>query len=164
MTDTASRQTPTPVDLENLVAEADVGGRKPRGFSARLIMGIAVAWSLFQLWYASPLPFLVGFGVFSDTEARAFHLSFALFLAFASYPAFKSSPRDRVPVVAPWLRVAEQVLQSGHVPDPITSRRTPSHTAGARRRRRGGRADVVLPDAGLRGPGAGDQGGGEGSG
>ena len=31
---------------------------------------------------------MFGFGIFSDTEARAFHLSFALFLAFASYPAF----------------------------------------------------------------------------
>ena len=62
-------------------------------------MIVAICWSLFQLWYASPLPFMFGFGIFSDTEARAFHLSFALFLAFASYPAFKSSPRDRVPLV-----------------------------------------------------------------
>ena len=62
-------------------------------------MPVAVAWSLFQLWYASPLPFMVGFGIFSDTEARAFHLTFALLLAFASYPAFSSSPRDRVPLL-----------------------------------------------------------------
>lgn len=87
------------VDLQQLVAEADVGGRKPSGLAAKAIMLVAVAWSLFQLWYASPLPFIVGFGVFSDTEARAFHLSFALFLAFASYPALTSSPRNRVPLV-----------------------------------------------------------------
>ena len=86
-------------DLEQLVAEADIGGRKPSGLPAKAIMLVAVAWSLFQLWYASPLPFLVGFGVFSDTEARAFHLSFALFLAFASFPAFRSSPRQYVPLV-----------------------------------------------------------------
>ena len=86
-------------DLEQLVAEADIGGRKPSGLAAKAIMAVAVAWSLFQLWYASPLPFMLGFGVFSDTEARAFHLSFALFLAFASYPAFKSSPRRYVPLV-----------------------------------------------------------------
>ena len=61
-------------------------------------MLVAVCWSLFQLWYASPLPFMFGFGIFSDTEARCFHLSFALFLAFTSYPAFKSSPRNRVPL------------------------------------------------------------------
>ena len=32
---------------------------------------------------------MLGFGIFSDTEARAFHLTFALFLAFACYPAFR---------------------------------------------------------------------------
>ena len=32
--------------------------------------GVAIAWSLFQLWYASPLPFVFGFGIFNDTEAR----------------------------------------------------------------------------------------------
>jgi TRAP transporter 4TM/12TM fusion protein len=90
---------PSKVELEELVAEADTGGRKPSGGAARAIMVVAICWSLFQLWYASPLPFVFGFGIFSDTEARAYHLSFALFLAFASYPAFKSSPRDRVPLV-----------------------------------------------------------------
>src|SRR5262245_26591649 len=90
---------PSNVDLQQLVAEADTGGRKPEGLAGKTIMLVALAWSLFQLWYASPLPFMLGFGVFSDTEARAFHLSFALFLAFAGYPAFKSSPRDRVPIV-----------------------------------------------------------------
>ncbi|MCZ4093913.1 TRAP transporter fused permease subunit [Ensifer psoraleae] len=49
----------------------------------------AVAWSLFQLWYASPLPFVFGFGVLNDTEARAIHLGFALFLTFLAYPALK---------------------------------------------------------------------------
>jgi TRAP transporter 4TM/12TM fusion protein len=87
-----------PVDLEQLVAEADTGGRKPLGLMARVITVVAISWSLFQLWYASPLPFMVGFGVFGDTEARAFHLSFALFLAFTCYPAFASSPRNRVPL------------------------------------------------------------------
>jgi len=99
MTEKTAAAGPIQVDLEQLVAEADTGGRKPVGIAAKAIMAVAVCWSLFQLWYASPLPFMVGFGVFSDTEARAFHLSFALFLAFASYPALKSSPRDRVPLM-----------------------------------------------------------------
>ena len=47
-------------DLEQLVAEADFGGRQPSGLPAKAIMLVAVAWSLFQLWYASPLPFLLG--------------------------------------------------------------------------------------------------------
>src|SRR5262245_49344214 len=88
-----------PVDLERLVAEADVGGRRPGGMAAKAIMLVAIAWSLFQLWYASPLPFMLGFGIFSDEQARVFHLSFALFLAFACYPALRSSPRDRIPLL-----------------------------------------------------------------
>jgi TRAP transporter 4TM/12TM fusion protein len=85
--------------LERLVAEVDTGGRKPAGIAAKLIGGVAIAWSLFQLWYASPLPFVFGVGILNDTEARAIHLGLALFLAFAAYPALASSSRQRVPVL-----------------------------------------------------------------
>jgi TRAP transporter 4TM/12TM fusion protein len=86
-------------ELEQLVAEADTGGRTPTGMAATLITSVAVAWSLFQIWYASPLPFMLGFGILNDTEARAIHLALGLFLAFAAYPAFRSSPRSHVPVL-----------------------------------------------------------------
>jgi TRAP transporter 4TM/12TM fusion protein len=88
---------PAAVDLEQLVAEADTGGRNPTGIAAQILLWVAVFWSLFQLWYASPLPFVFGFGILNDTEARAIHLGLALFLTFLAYPALKSSPRDRVP-------------------------------------------------------------------
>lgn len=39
---------------------------------------------------SSPLPFMLGFGVFNDTETRSFHLAFAMFLAFAAYPATRT--------------------------------------------------------------------------
>ena len=84
--------------LQEMVAEADTGGRAPIGPVAKLIAGTALAWSLFQLWYASPLPFVFNFGVFNDTQARSIHLAFAIFLAFTSYPAFKRSPRHYIPV------------------------------------------------------------------
>jgi TRAP transporter 4TM/12TM fusion protein len=87
------------VDLEQLVAEADTGGRKPTGLAAQIVLWVAIFWSLFQLWYASPLPFMIGLGVFNDTEARAIHLGLALFLAFTAYPAFKSSPRAHIPTI-----------------------------------------------------------------
>jgi len=87
------------VDLEQLVAEADTGGRKPTGPAAQIVLWVAIAWSLFQLWYASPLPFVFGFAVFNDTEARAIHLGIALFLAFTAYPAFRSSPRKHIPAI-----------------------------------------------------------------
>ncbi|TIY01663.1 MAG: TRAP transporter permease, partial [Mesorhizobium sp.] len=64
-----------------------------------MLLWVAVGWSLFQLWYASPLPFVFGFGILNDTEARAIHLGFALFLTFLAYPALRSSPRDRVPLL-----------------------------------------------------------------
>ena len=65
-----------PEALQQLVAETDTGGRKPGGFTARLIFGLALAWALFQFWYASPLPFVLGLGILNDTEARAIHLAF----------------------------------------------------------------------------------------
>ncbi|GHA93149.1 TRAP transporter permease [Modicisalibacter luteus] len=85
-------------ELEELVAASDTGSRKLGGVPNKILLGTAAAWSLFQLWIASPLPFIFGFGVFSATESRSIHLAFALFLAYMAYPAFKRSPRDRVPV------------------------------------------------------------------
>lgn len=95
----------TDEQLKQIVAEADTGGRKPTGLTAQLLLVVALAWSLFQLWIASPLPFSLGVFVFNDTESRAIHLGFAVFLAFAAYPAFKRSPRDRIPFVD-WLFAA----------------------------------------------------------
>ncbi|EHK59191.1 TRAP transporter permease [Allomesorhizobium alhagi] len=96
------KEQPAEVDLEQLeqlVAEADPGGRHAAGVAGQVLLWVAVAWSLFQLWYASPLAFVFGFGILNDTEARAIHLGFALFLTFTAYPAFRSSPRDRVPLL-----------------------------------------------------------------
>ena len=88
-----------PEALQQLVAEVDTGARKPTGVAAQVLFTVSLAWALFQLWYASPLPFTFGIGILNDTEARALHLGFALFLAFTAWPAFKGSPRDHVPLV-----------------------------------------------------------------
>jgi TRAP transporter 4TM/12TM fusion protein len=88
-----------PVDLQELVAKVDTGARKPGGFTGFVIFGTALAWALFQFWYASPLPFVFRFGVLNDTEARSVHLAFAMFLAFLAWPASSRSPRDRVPAL-----------------------------------------------------------------
>jgi len=90
-----------PEALQELIARADTGARKPAGITARLIFTVALAWALFQFWYASPLPFAFGLGILNDTEARSLHLAFALLLAFLAWPAFGSSPRSRVPI-ADW--------------------------------------------------------------
>src|SRR5438105_1878492 len=85
--------------LETMVAEADTGGRQPAGLSKTYIFVISLAWALFQLWYASPLPYKLHFGVISDGQARIVHLMFAFLLAFATFPALKSSPRNRIPAL-----------------------------------------------------------------
>ncbi len=79
------------------MAEADTGGRAAGGFVGKLVFGVALAWSLFQLWYASPLPFTFAWGVLNDTEARSLHLGVALFLAYLAHPAFRRSSRQRIP-------------------------------------------------------------------
>ncbi|GMG81017.1 TRAP transporter permease [Paralimibaculum aggregatum] len=78
-------------ELDALVAAADTGGRQMSGALGTFVLVLAVSWSLFQLWFASPIPFMVNWGVFNDTEARSIHLAFALFLAFAAYPASRST-------------------------------------------------------------------------
>lgn len=84
---------------EALIAEADTGARAPTGKIPRtLLFAIPLMWSLFQLWYASPLPFEFGIFILNDTEARAIHLAFSVLLAFMAYPTLSSSPRDYIPI------------------------------------------------------------------
>ncbi len=90
-------------ELDELVASSDTGGRSPSAGVAKLLVVVALVWSLFQLWIASPLPFMIGWGVFNDTEARSFHLAFALFLAFAAYPAARSPAQLGLAFVVPAL-------------------------------------------------------------
>ena len=103
-----------PEALQQLVADADTGGRKPQGLTKHFIFAVALAWALFQYWYASPLPFALGWGILNDTEARSIHLAFAMFLAFLAWPAFKRSPRDRVPLLD-WLLAAVAAFAGAYI-------------------------------------------------
>jgi len=93
-----NNQAASDQELQEMIAQSDTGARNPSGLSARFLLIIPLVWSLFQLWYASPLPFIFKFGVLNDTEARAIHLAFAIFLAYTAYPAFKGSPKDHIPI------------------------------------------------------------------
>ncbi|WLD59464.1 TRAP transporter permease [Salinispirillum sp. LH 10-3-1] len=73
--------------------ESETGARNPGGITGAVIITVALAWALFQLWNASPWSLL------STTLARPIHLAFAIFLAFMMFPAFKRSRRDRIPIV-----------------------------------------------------------------
>lgn len=97
-----SKTTSPSQDVQEMVAQADTGARAPMGIPGRILWFVPLCWSLFQLWYASPLPFIFNFGVLNDTEARSIHLMFAVFLAFTAYPALKTSPRDHIPALD-WL-------------------------------------------------------------
>ncbi|MEM7643910.1 MAG: TRAP transporter permease [Pseudomonadota bacterium] len=90
-------------ELDELVASSDTGGRAPAGPVGTFLVVVALSWSLFQLWIASPLPFIIGWGVFNDTEARSIHLAFALFLAFAAYPAARTPAQLGLALVVPIL-------------------------------------------------------------
>ena len=86
------------VAAADIAAQSDTGARDPHGFQGRLIIGVAFVWALFQLYYASPLPYVVGVAVLNSTEVRSIHLAFAIFLAYLAYPALKRSPRDYIPI------------------------------------------------------------------
>ncbi|GAB6263763.1 TRAP transporter permease [Photobacterium sp. R1] len=101
-------------DVQDMVAQADTGARSPEGLQGRILWVVALCWSLFQLWYASPLPFITDIGKFNSTEARAIHLAFAIFLAFTAFPALKSSPRDRIPL-QDWILALLASFAAGYI-------------------------------------------------
>jgi TRAP transporter 4TM/12TM fusion protein len=89
-------------ELEELVASTDAGGRNPDNRAiALLIATIAFLWSGFQIWiadlqfqWAQHIPYV---RVIGSDMTRPMHLTFALFLAFLAYPAYKSAPRRYIP-------------------------------------------------------------------
>ncbi len=78
--------------------EKETGRRKPSGIPHAVLFIIPILWSLFQVWYTSPLPFALGIGVFNDTAARSLHLGFSIFIAYLGFPMLKGSPKDRIPL------------------------------------------------------------------
>ena len=64
--------------------------RNLQGWNLKLVAIVAISWSLFQLWYASPLPYILNFGKIIDVPARSLHLAFGLVLCFLVYPNLKS--------------------------------------------------------------------------
>ncbi|MBT6093663.1 MAG: TRAP transporter permease [Rhodospirillaceae bacterium] len=85
--------------LDDMIAEADTGARAPVGFSFHVLWVIPLVWSLFQLWYSSPLPTMLRVFILDGNQARSIHLAFAIFLTFLAFPATKRSPRDRIPAL-----------------------------------------------------------------
>jgi len=82
-------------ELDELVASSDTGGRAVAGPIGTLLLLVALAWSLFQLYIASP------FGLFNDTLARSIHLGFAIFLGILVFPAARTSFQVALGVIVP---------------------------------------------------------------
>ncbi|MEZ5640089.1 MAG: TRAP transporter permease [Burkholderiaceae bacterium] len=80
------------------LADIGIGPRRPPGRPAALLVLVALAWAVFQLWVASPLPERLGVLVFNQATIRSLHLAFAVAIAFLAYPASKRVATDRVSV------------------------------------------------------------------
>ena len=76
--------------IESKIHEDLSPTRNLTGLHLKIVATIAIIWSLFQLWYASPFPFMFDFGMFKGLPARAIHLGFALLLAFLIFPISRS--------------------------------------------------------------------------
>jgi len=102
MVEQSEKPQATEAELQEMIAATDTGARSPAGGVGKLILVTAFCWSVFQLWIASPLPYMDVFSswlpVLNNTDTRSIHLAFAVALAFLAYPALKSSPRDRIPI------------------------------------------------------------------
>ncbi|UWQ55552.1 TRAP transporter permease [Leisingera caerulea] len=84
-------------ELQELVASSDAGARNPVGSVGLFLAIVAVIWSVFQVILASPVSNLLLPGSVVN-NSRQIHLAFAIFLAYAAYPALKSSPRGYIPI------------------------------------------------------------------
>lgn len=87
--------------LGAMLAETDTGARNPSQRAiAALLFWTAFVWAAFQLWIASPFPYMIPkiIPVLNNTDTRSIHLAFALLLGFLAYPALKSSPRKLIPL------------------------------------------------------------------
>jgi TRAP transporter 4TM/12TM fusion protein len=85
--------------VKNKINEDLSPTRNLSGLHLKIVAAIAIIWSLFQLWYASPFPFIFNIGMFKGLPARAIHLGFALTLAFLIYPISKGKKISILDVV-----------------------------------------------------------------
>ena len=85
-------------EIEKAIEEVEYTGRKHGPRLAMFVSGIAAAWSLYQLWIASPLPFMFDFGILIDVPARGIHLAFGLLLCFLMFPAARSLATRQIPI------------------------------------------------------------------
>ena len=95
---TGNSATEETADEEELLERFESSGRDTGPMGVKLIVALTLTWALFQLWIASPFPFLINFGVIVDVPARSAHLAFALLLCFMVFPATKRITKPGIPI------------------------------------------------------------------
>ena len=72
--------------IKEKISEDLSPARNLTGLHLKIVASIAILWTAFQLWIASPFPFIFNIGMVNGLPARAIHLGFALTLTFLIYP------------------------------------------------------------------------------
>ena len=72
--------------IKDKISEDLSPARNLKGLHLKIVASIAILWTVFQLWIASPFPFIFNIGILNGLPARAIHLGFALTLTFLIYP------------------------------------------------------------------------------
>ena len=99
MTNSEPSAAATPADVQKTLEKVEYQGRRQGPRLALLISLLCFLWSVYQLWIASPLPFMFNFAIIGDVPARGLHLSFALLLCFLMYPLTRRWSERGLP---PW--------------------------------------------------------------
>ena len=101
-----------------------------QNWNLKLLATLAISWSLFQLWYASPLPFILDFGKIIDVpvmgnDGNDYSKNY---LSLNEYPSFKllknGKEIDLIGEVQPWsnnmIHHISKLYVQKHVPNKIT--------------------------------------------
>ncbi|MCS0671331.1 TRAP transporter permease [Cytobacillus firmus] len=106
-----SQQTSKAVNEEELLKKYDseFRTRDYLGVTAKVVTGILIIWSIFQLYTSS-------FGILEAIKMRAWHLGFLLILAFLIYPASKKSANSRkLPTVWDLICILLTIISIGYL-------------------------------------------------
>lgn len=85
-------------ELDKMVETADAGAREPTPLISKSLFYVCLLWALFQIYIATPLPYIFHFLLLNNVLQRSIHLAFALFLIFCYFPRSKRAPVHRIPI------------------------------------------------------------------
>lgn len=98
-----------PEEMKEVVDLEDGGGQSHYiGLMGKVVLGIAVVWTIFQLYMSS-------YGIMDAIKFRAWHLAFLLVLGFVLYPAKKGQGGTRArPSAWDFICVALTIISMGY--------------------------------------------------